>query len=349
MEIRSAQQPPSSHPPCNCGAPRPALRLAFIAAFVALIVGLLIVGVRIAGAAAHDFNPIGGAALGTCRPLPVAVQHHYRMAAKVRPLLFWIGRDNVGEADAVWRRGADNGLGYELLIGSDPARAPMKINRWGYIAEQIQGPDACLLGVMKQSDEESIAEAKSRLASEGRDGRYVFKAIRAVATPDEARAGVTTVNVPRDLTLHDLPALLDIVTGESRGTPLRSVNLPRGTRPGFLVALAEIIHKNIEGHRQSGSATLRSADPVTYVYNGTLHDLTLRRSELLREWSTGTRTIAHVVRADFESRNRKTGEKTKFELVYGTDGPLAEIPLHATYQPRWWFQVELVLDDAGAL
>lgn len=336
MEMRSAQQPASCHLSCNCGAPRPALRLAFIAAIVTVIAGLLLAGVRIAGAAAPDFTPIAGAAPGSCRPLPVAIQHRYRMAAKVRPLLFWIGRDNVGEAQAVWRRGADDGLGYELLIGSDPTRAPMKINRWGYIAEQIQGSEACLLGVMKQSNEESIEEAKSQLASEGQDGRYVFKAIRAVATPDEARAGVTTVNVPRDLTLHDLPALLDIVTGESRGTPMRSVNLPSGTRPGFLVALAEIIHKNVEGHRQSASAASRSAGPVTFVYNGTLHDLTLRRSELLREWSAGTRKSTEVVRANFESRNRKTGEKTKFELVYGTVGPLAEIPLHATYQARWW-------------
>ena len=98
MEIRSAQQPASYHLPCNCGAPRPALRLAFIAAIVALIVGLLIAGARTAGAAAPEFNPVAG--------------------------------------------------------------APMKINRWGYIAEQIQG-EACLLGVMKQSDEESIEEAKS--------------------------------------------------------------------------------------------------------------------------------------------------------------------------------------------
>ncbi|MBI3493055.1 MAG: hypothetical protein HY047_14935 [Acidobacteria bacterium] len=312
---------------------------------VTVIVGLLTASVRMA-ATAPDFKGVAGA-LGSCRPLPVTIQHHYRMAAKVRPLLFWIGRDNVGEADAVWRRGED-GLGYELLIGSDPALAPMKINRWGYIAEQIQGPDACLIGVMKQSDEESIEEARSSVAREGQDGRYVFKAIRAVATPDEARAGVTTVNVSRDLTLHDLPALLDIVTSESRGTRMRSVSLPSGTRPGFLVALAEIIHQNAEAHRQLASAASRSAGPVTFVYNGTLHDLMLRRSEALREWTAGTRRSTNVVRADFESRNRETGEKTTFELVYGTDGPLAEIPVHATYQPRWWFQVELVLDDTGA-
>lgn len=37
---------------------------------------------------------------------------------------------------------------------------------------------------------------------------------------------------------------------------------------------------------------------------------------------------------------------TEFELLYGTSGALAEIPVHAVYQPRWWLQVELFLDEA---
>lgn len=316
---------------------------------VATIVAVMAVAWRgdatAAGAAAPGMDPLASAAGDSCPPLPVAMQHRYRMSAKARPLLFWIGRDNVGEAQAVWRRGADNGVAYELLIGSDPGRAPMKINRWGYIAEQVQGPMACLLGVMKHSNDGSIEEATSHAASDGQDGRYVFKAIRGVATADEARAGVTTVNATSNLTLHDLPALMELVTTESTVRPMRSVPLPPGTRPGFLLALAELVHKNVEGYRQSTSS--RSAAPLTYVYNGTLNDLTLRRSTLLREWKLGARPVTNVVRADFESRNRKTGELSKFELVYGTDGPLAEIPLHATYQPNWWFHVELMLDDTA--
>lgn len=345
MELRSAQPPATCTPPCNCGAPRPVLRLALIAALV-VIAALLMAAARIAGAATPDV-PIAAEALGSCRPLPVASRHHYRMAAKVRPLLFWISRDNVGMADVVWHRGADNEVGYDLLIGSDPARAPMKINRWGYIAEQVEGSDGCLLGVMKQSDEESIEEAKSRLTSERQSGRHVFKAIRAVATADEARAGVTTMDAGHDLTFRDLPALLDILTRESRDTAMRSVSLPDGTRPGFLVALAEIIHGSVTRYRHSASTVLRPTNSVAFVYNGTLHDLTLRRSERLDAWPVGPQQTTNAVRATFESRNRTTGDKTNFELVYGTDGALAEVPLHATYRPRWWLQVDLVLDDAG--
>ncbi len=58
-------------------------------------------------------------------------QHHYRIAARVRPLVvFWITRDGVGDARVTRTRG-DGEARYTLLIGSDPDRAPFHINRWG--------------------------------------------------------------------------------------------------------------------------------------------------------------------------------------------------------------------------
>jgi hypothetical protein len=35
-------------------------------------------------------------------------------------------------------------------------------------------------------------------------------------------------------------------------------------------------------------------------------------------------------------------------MTYGTDGPFAEVPLTASYQPRWWMEVDLALDDTAA-
>jgi len=77
-----------------------------------------------------------------CEPMRKAGSrvHQYRLAARIRPLLFWIGKDNVGDACLTWLKEADGEPGYGLLIGSDPARAPLEINRWGYVSErQIQG------------------------------------------------------------------------------------------------------------------------------------------------------------------------------------------------------------------
>ena len=46
------------------------------------------------------------------------------------------------------------------------------------------------------------------------------------------------------------------------------------------------------------------------------------------------------------SRSRSTGDTTKFDVTYGASGPMAGVPVHAVYQPRWWFEVQLFLDDA---
>ena len=40
------------------------------------------------------------------------------------------------------------------------------------------------------------------------------------------------------------------------------------------------------------------------------------------------------------------GIVTGFSITYGTQGPLAGVPIVATYQPNWWFKVKLELDDA---
>jgi len=44
-------------------------------------------------------------------------------------------------------------------------------------------------------------------------------------------------------------------------------------------------------------------------------------------------------------RARKESWAESFTIVCGFDGPLAEIPVFLTYQPRWWFKVEMVLDE----
>jgi len=104
--------------------------------------------------------------------LPVATEHRYRMLAKVRPLLVWISRDNVGDARITRRSDGAGSMSFELLVRSDPARAPRHINRWGYLAEQVAGGQATVLGVMKQSNEQSIQEAEGRLTAESGSGTY---------------------------------------------------------------------------------------------------------------------------------------------------------------------------------
>ncbi|HEX6945253.1 MAG TPA: hypothetical protein VF196_03600, partial [Casimicrobiaceae bacterium] len=71
--------------------------------------------------------------------IPVVQERRYVMSGAVRPLLFWVKRDDIGLARIVWRRGSDGSRGYELLVGTDPARAPGSINRWGFVTEEALG------------------------------------------------------------------------------------------------------------------------------------------------------------------------------------------------------------------
>jgi hypothetical protein len=278
---------------------------------------------------------------------PVVAEHKYRLLAKVRPLLFWITRDDVGGARITWRGDPDGAFGLDLLIGSDPQRAPRRINRWGYIAEEVRGSDARVLGVMKQSNEESIADAEAGLGTEGQGG-YVFRAIQGSATASEARAGVTTVRVARDMTFHDIDPLLALI-GESSGPKdVRAVTLPAGTRPGFLVALSDLVKQSVEAYAKRPAASFKPSGPLSYVYFGSFYELSMKSSEIVRTATIDGKRYANLARADFEISNRKTGDTTKFQLTYGTDGALAGIPIHAVYQPRWWFEVQLFLDERTA-
>jgi len=263
-----------------------------------------------------------------------AARHHYTISARVRPLiLFWITRSNVGDA-IVERTRTPEQATYSLLIGTDPRRTPLRINRWGYLEEDIRGDEARLLGVMTQSDEESIEQAEASVRTQPA-GSHPFKIIHATADGAEARARVASINAPQDYTLKQLRAVLDLAERETAGGTLRVVPMANGTRPGFLAALADAMHTPAE----------RS---ISYVYYGRLYHLRRTHSSAVPDLRIAARSYGPAVAADFVITSAHDGEQTKFSLTYGTRGPYAEVPLAASYQPRWWMQIALAIDDAGA-
>lgn len=262
-----------------------------------------------------------------------AESHHYSMTARIRPLyLFWISRSGVGDA-VVTRDESREDARYSLLIGSDPDRAPRHINRWGYIEEVIHGKDARLIGLMTRSDEESLEEADANLRSE--DARHSFKVIQATVEGDRASSRVTTVATPEDYTFRQLDRALDFARGASAGGVSRTLQLPPESRPGFLVAIAEAMKT-------------RSATPIRYVYHGRLYELRQTRIRKIQRVQIGASAYDDAASGDFVITQLKDGEQTRFSMTYGTTGALAGVPLTVTYQPRWWMQVELNIDDSAA-
>jgi len=269
-------------------------------------------------------------------------QHHYSMTARVRPLVvFWITRSGVGDAVVTWRRGPRE-VGYSLLIGSDPDRAPRRINRWGYIDEEIRGAEARLIGLMTQSEENTVEEAEASVRKPV-TGERSFKIIQATIDHDQARSVVGSIDAPGTYTFRDARIVLDLATRGTIEGRSRVVRLPTGTRPGFLSALADLIHAQVERSRTPDG--LRAGGSMPFVYHGRIYELRSARARQLSVAAVGGKFYHHVVVTDLEIKNTDDGEVSRFSMTVGTEGPLAEVPIGLSYQPRWWMQIDLALDD----
>jgi hypothetical protein len=304
------------------------------------LVALVSSGAAARAGCAADMTPDGLPAA------PVTAEHRYRLGAAIRPLLFWVGRGNVGGARIVGRHDGEGRRGYELLLGSDPARAPRRINRWGWTREDAHSSGATMLGVMNRSEDDSLDQAKATLGR-GKDG-YFFKMNRALVEHGVARAEATSLFAPQDYTFRQLADLQRFAESAKPTPRIREGRLPPGTHPGLLFALADLVHAGVAAARTPGSARPRPRT-VQYTFNAGVYDLVITSWERVEKARYGTRTYDKLVRLEFESRNREKGTTERFVLACGTEGPLAGVPVFVRYQPKWWFKVEGVLDEDETL
>ncbi|HEV3215462.1 MAG TPA: hypothetical protein VGZ27_07045 [Vicinamibacterales bacterium] len=308
--------------------------------FLALVALVLALGVP---ANAGPSSP--GPSPSVPSPDPTVERHHYSIKARIRPLLvFWISRSGVGEAVVTKRQGPDE-AGYSLLIGSDPDRAPRRINRWGYISEDVRGSEATLIGLMTKSDEDSIQQAEANVRKQA-VGDRTFKIIRGTIDAGEAKSVVTSIAAPADYSYRQVDTLLKLAERASSKdveAAVRVTRLPAGTNPGFLTAVAALMHRHVDQWHASGR--VQPGGPIDYVYYGRIYELRATRTRALPSTQVGGRAYAHVIASDFETRSTYDGEVTGFSITYGTEGPLAEIPIAMSYQPRWWMEIGLSLDD----
>jgi hypothetical protein len=292
-------------------------------------------------------TPIGFADDLSSNDNPMAMRvkqaHRYRLSAAIRPLLFWVGAKNVGDAHIVWRDQDEGRRGYELLLGSDPARAPRHINRWGFVREDAGPTGAIMLGVMNRSEDDNITTAQAKMAQEAKEGRFLFKMIRASLTADEARAENRVVYAPTDFTFRQVEELQRYVESTKPPPRVRTGRLPEGTHPGLLFATAALVDAGVEADRAPGS-TGPALRKVQYTFNTALYDLILKSWARVDKAQQGGRTYRKLVRLEFESRNLEKGTTERFVLACATEGPLAGVPVFVRYQPKWWFKVEGVLD-----
>jgi hypothetical protein len=294
-------------------------------------------------------------------PVQVEAQYDYTMTARVRLLLFWVGKDDVGggyiRRGTLSRDPASDVI--ELLIGSDPAKAPRAINRWGAASEIVhkasesgQGAESsAFFGFMKVSGGTSAAEMEKELAREKRGGSFLFSAIINQGDRDFDFAKVVPFSSDTDFTIHQFDQAKTMVFDRLLGSEGRLKEIAArqiqacGRREGFLESVAYLVERAIEGREKT--------PPVCYLYNGVQHQLTLAqvtrvptetvRLTLREEPHEYLRTYQNLVLARFENFDQTTRKKTEFELLLGTEGDLRGVPVRIHYQPNWWFQVSLNL------
>jgi hypothetical protein len=268
--------------------------------------------------------------------LPITRQHTYRMAGKVRMLLLWVGREDVGNAVINWR-GQGEHRAYELLIGSDPAKAPGKLNKWGYLVEETRGENALVVGLISQNHEDRLDDVKQgAIAGEG--GRP-FDTVRGRVGLMEAHARVGTLLAPASLTYKDVPAVLKLMF-EDTSKPLRRLDRPSGVRCGFLTSLTELVNRTLAVPQVGRPSEMAS---IPYVHGDRVYKLRLLESTGLARFEQDGHQFEKVIRSRFETARINSRTGTRFELVYGTTGHLRGIPILVSYQPTWWLQVDLVL------
>jgi hypothetical protein len=142
---------------------------------------------------------------------------------------------------------------------------------------------------------------------------------------------------------RQLRAVLDLAHQSSDGRT-RVVRLPSGTRPGFLVAVAELVHAHVDQWRATGR--VQPGPPIAYVYHGRIYQLTVTHTQSLATVRVGGATYTHAITSQVEVMSTYDGERTQFSMTYGAEGRFAETLLAASYQPRWWLEIDLALDDS---
>jgi hypothetical protein len=103
-----------------------------------------------------------------------------------------------------------------------------------------------------------------------------------------------------------------------------------------------VLRTTIEASARGGSIPQQT---VQYLYGDRLYELRLLDATALPQYERDGRTFQKVIRGRFETGRQGVRPGYRFELVFGTTGPMAGVPVLISYQPNWWLHVELMIQS----
>jgi hypothetical protein len=292
----------------------------------------------------------------------IHTEYDYAMTVRLRLLFFWVKRDDVGGGYVkLGDVGEDPRLQVvQLLFGSDPAKAPRGINRWGAATEierrssssDVDPASSVFFGFIKPSTGGSVSSMQRELSAEGQGGEYLFEATLSLV--DRGRALYTGVPfyTDHDFNLHDLEQARQVAIRRLEDGPDRKFRRLEGPSQlscertgGFLSTVAELLDDAVQGRRTPAT--------LCYVYQARQYTATLESARrvaertvrvAVREGGTGiNQTYRDLRQAHFRILRQDTGGETDFDILVGASGPIRGVPVQINYNPNWWFQVVLNL------
>lgn len=302
--------------------------------------------------------------------------YHYRMTGRVRLLLFWIGKEDVGGGSITF---SDRFLpsaqlkaeGIEVLFGSNPKQVPGGINRWGYGQEWAYWkvpPDASegelqytvFTGFMRHSDEEALSEVYASRQHEQSSQLYWYDGIESVVRRGESVSSLRHFAEPQEFDYQQSELVQSAYRQRlGAGPPDRTKVLNNESQLysapyGFLTCLREVSRQISSRFQTKGEEFLKGHYSATYAYNAKTYVLEVTRLKyyssfsLVEKGPEGTgRSIfqqySDVAEVDLRLRNQADGGKHDFSLWFPLRGNHQGVPLRILDKPRWWLQVDLRL------
>jgi hypothetical protein len=311
-------------------------------------------------------------------------QFDYAMTVRVRLIFFWVSKDDVG--GGYIRRGIskdDSRLElFQVLFGSDPAKAPRQINRWGAgteaewhrnpIPSATTGPltddvaASAFFGFMKSSKGKSVSEMQAELKKEKDQGAHAFTGMLSRVEPSHTFSLVVPLNSDQDFTLHQYaeaePLMIDNLNSSEKAPRTLADSAPCNRSGEFLGTVSELTDAALNAaspqEASSPGAAPAQVTSLCYVHDSQVNTMTLEHSETVAKLEAkvnsskggilSDNTFEHLLQLDFVTTHQSTGKKVYFTLLVGTQGALRGVPVQIRYSPNWWFQVVLNLQPSSS-
>jgi hypothetical protein len=311
-----------------------------------------------AGLDSADQSALAEAAAWIQRDSHTDAEYRYVMTCKLHLVFFWVGSDDVGGGYIRLGRSvaAPPQQMIQILFGSDPAKAPRAINRWGAGTEILRAsPDAppvsAFFGFMKSSQGQSVGAMQQELSKEKKRGDHLFDGI--LSRVDVNRALSTTVPYvsSQDFDLHHYAEAEKATLQQLESSGNRKIRRLDGAQEmqcpragGFLSTMQHLVDDAVAGRPVPAS--------LCYIYNSRHYTATLLAVHpvpqravhvALRKGGSLDATYRSLQDAQFEVVGKETASKSSFDILIATEGNLRGAPVQITYQPNWWFQVILNL------